>query len=79
MVGGLLDLYLILAALRVRARQKRGDVHCPSYIPHPGYLLFLDFSVFGGLIGWGSINAWFGIAGEDDINTVYSFAILLTG
>jgi hypothetical protein len=78
-MGGLLNLYLILIAVYVRRRQNRGDIHCPSYIPHPGYLLFIDMSVMGGCFAWGGLTFTFSVLGEDALSSVYTFGLILVG
>ena len=67
MAGALLDLYLVLAGVYVRRRQNAGDIHCPDYLPHPGFVLAIDLCVTAGLLAWGGLTAFFGIYGEHSL------------
>lgn len=70
---------MVLIAVYVRHRQNKGDIHCPGYMPHPGFLQFIDICVMGGCLGWGGLSAAFSILGEDALYGVYSFAMLFVG
>jgi uncharacterized membrane protein YtjA (UPF0391 family) len=70
---------MILNALYVRRQQKKGPYHGPYYLPHPGYLLFIDICVMGGCIGWGGLSAAFAFLARDGIYIVYSLSMLVLG
>jgi len=51
----------------------------PSFQLHPGWLLFLDLCLWGGLVGWGVIKAsGAGCAGRN-IARAYGFFVIVTG